>query len=459
MEGMLARAPRPEVTDPLSTPDPRWGLVKRAVASRHFAKSPLLSKFLLYVCDRALKGREEEISEHQIGVEVFGRPEDYDPGEDNIVRNYARQLRKRLSEYFADEGLQEPFRLEIPRGGYVPSFYPRGGFPTTYPRGGFPTTPPPAPDMPMGERPLDEAREPAVREPYAPASREAPRLPSWLRFVLLGVYSAALIGAGIYLAAHLPGSAIPQGASHQLWKELFSADSDTFVVPADAGFGILQNLGQKRLSLADYANGAYSTMPLPAMDPHNANDLRTQRYTSVVDLEIATALSHRPEVVAKRFILRFARDLRMDDLKQGSAILIGSAYSNPWAEVFQHSLNFRFDYKPEQHNSWIINQAPRPGEGTSYENNWDGPSHQTFAVVAFVPNLNGSGHVLLIQGLDMAATQAAAEFVCRDADMAPILQKATRPNGSLGPFEVLLQTTSIGANAPSARVVASRFPA
>lgn len=449
MEGMLARAPRPEVTATLPTPDPRWSLVQRVVASRHFAKSPLLSKFLLYVCDRTLKGREAEISEHQIGVVVFGRPENYDPGEDNIVRNYARQLRKRLSEYFADEGLQEPFQLEIPRGGYVPSFYPRGEFATTSPQL--------SPEITADERPLDEVRGPA--ELSALASPQSPRWPSWLRFLLLGAYSAGLIAAGVYLAARVPVSAKSQGASHRLWKELFSADSDTFVVPADAGFGILQNLGQKRLSLADYVDGAYSTTPLPAMDPHNANDLRTQRYTSVVDLEIATALSHRPEVVSKRFILRFARDLRMDDLKQGSAILIGSAYSNPWAEVFQHNLNFRFDYKPEQHNSWIINQAPGPGENASYENNWDGPSHQTFAVVAFVPNLNGSGHVLLIQGLDMAATQAAAEFVCRDADMAPILQKATRSNGTLGPFEVLLQTTSIGANAPSARVVASRFPA
>ena len=95
--------------------DPRWQLAQRIVASKSFAKSSLLSRFLLYVCNRTLNGRTEEISEQQIGVHVFGRRPQYNPAEDNIVRNYARQLRQRLDAYFEEEGKGEELRLTIPR--------------------------------------------------------------------------------------------------------------------------------------------------------------------------------------------------------------------------------------------------------------------------------------------------------------------------------------------------------
>jgi hypothetical protein len=101
---------------------PRWVVSCRVVAGRHFAKSTSLSKFLLYVVNETLEGRQDEITEHQIGVQVFGRSANYLTAEDNIVRNYARQLRKRLAEHFAGDGSSESLRIEIPSGGYIPAF-------------------------------------------------------------------------------------------------------------------------------------------------------------------------------------------------------------------------------------------------------------------------------------------------------------------------------------------------
>src|SRR5260370_22683349 len=80
--------------------DPRWALVLRVIESQLFAKSPLLTKFLLFICERSLLGAEEELNEHNIGVTVFRRRPGYKTSEDNIVRNYARQLRQRLDQYF-----------------------------------------------------------------------------------------------------------------------------------------------------------------------------------------------------------------------------------------------------------------------------------------------------------------------------------------------------------------------
>lgn len=427
-----------ESAPPSHIADSRWKLVRRVAGSRQFAKAPLLSKFLIYVCDRTLEGKQTKISEYQIGVEVFGRPAGYSPSEDNIVRNYARQLRKRLAEHFATDGCDEILRIEIPLGGYVPVFVPQSeaAAPSS---AGHPN------DLSM----------PVIHP--VPSLKPTNAVWSWRRAAFLFFYSVLLAVLVAHLTSRIEARKATSGPTHILWSQLFSAEMDTFVVPADSGFGILQNLSKKRLSLADYVNGRYATLALPHMDVHDANDLYTQRYTSVVDLEIASSLSRLPEVVPGRLILRFARELHMDDLKRGNVVLIGSTYSNPWAEVFQRNLNFQFDYRPDLNDSWILNQTPKPGEAKSYENNWDGPSHQTYAVIAFLPNLNSNGRVLLIQGLDMAGTQAAAELLFHESAIGPILSQAALPSGVLRSFEVLLQTTSIGSNAPSARIIATRF--
>src|ERR1700761_8962501 len=114
--------PLDEAITPVDMQDARWQLTLRIAASGLLGRSGLLSEFLLYIVDRSVRGLYSEITEQRIGVCVFGRAEDYDPNDDNIVRSYARKLRKRIDEYFASEGSAETLRLEIPRGGYSPIF-------------------------------------------------------------------------------------------------------------------------------------------------------------------------------------------------------------------------------------------------------------------------------------------------------------------------------------------------
>src|SRR5262245_13329042 len=102
--------------------DPRWVLTQRIISSPHFVKSSRLQDFLLYVCRCALENRLDEISEQRIGERVFERAPDYNPNDDNIVRSQARLLRRKLEDYFASEGEQEPVILRIPKGGSSPEF-------------------------------------------------------------------------------------------------------------------------------------------------------------------------------------------------------------------------------------------------------------------------------------------------------------------------------------------------
>src|ERR1700678_2020816 len=54
-----------------------WQLTHRIARSKLFAKSDLLQKFLLHVCELTLRGLEHEITEQRIGTQVFHRPADY----------------------------------------------------------------------------------------------------------------------------------------------------------------------------------------------------------------------------------------------------------------------------------------------------------------------------------------------------------------------------------------------
>ena len=82
-------------------------------------------RFLTHIVEQTLAGQTDGIKELVLGIEVFDRPADFDPKIDTIVRVEAGRLRKRLEEYYADEGAAAVLRIEVPQGSYVPQFQPR----------------------------------------------------------------------------------------------------------------------------------------------------------------------------------------------------------------------------------------------------------------------------------------------------------------------------------------------
>ena len=91
------------------------------MAWRGFAAAPRLAAFLRFIVEETLEGRGGQIKETTIAVRVFGRPPDFDPRLDSVVRAQATLLRRRLREYYLDSP-QEAVVIEIPRGAYVPVF-------------------------------------------------------------------------------------------------------------------------------------------------------------------------------------------------------------------------------------------------------------------------------------------------------------------------------------------------
>ena len=92
------------------------------LASETFVNSSRLSRFLRYVVEQTLDGRGERLKEYQIGVDVFERSRDYDQRTDPVVRVEARQLRFKLSEYYAGLGANDEVVISLPKGGYTARF-------------------------------------------------------------------------------------------------------------------------------------------------------------------------------------------------------------------------------------------------------------------------------------------------------------------------------------------------
>ena len=56
-----------------------WRELERILASPGFVRNERLSRFLRFVVERHLDGRDEELKESLIGIEVFGRSPGYGP--------------------------------------------------------------------------------------------------------------------------------------------------------------------------------------------------------------------------------------------------------------------------------------------------------------------------------------------------------------------------------------------
>lgn len=95
---------------------------ERILASSYFSRSPTLSRFLQFVVELTLAGKEQELKEYRLGTDVFGRAADFDPRVDPIVRIQAAKLRSRLAEYYTGPGADADVVISIPKGGYIPAF-------------------------------------------------------------------------------------------------------------------------------------------------------------------------------------------------------------------------------------------------------------------------------------------------------------------------------------------------
>ena len=79
--------------------------LKRICTSRVFTNHLKLAEFLDVLVKAELT--HKELSEHELGVIVFGKPGVWNPIYEGVVRENTRRLRKHLQEYYLREGADD----------------------------------------------------------------------------------------------------------------------------------------------------------------------------------------------------------------------------------------------------------------------------------------------------------------------------------------------------------------
>jgi hypothetical protein len=105
-----------------------------------FQRAPNLVRILTYICQKHFQSESANLKEYNIAVEALGRPPDFDPQADAIVRVDAHLLRKRLHLYYEHEGMHHDLQIVLPSGRYAPEFV-RNGHPRPNSKGATGTDP------------------------------------------------------------------------------------------------------------------------------------------------------------------------------------------------------------------------------------------------------------------------------------------------------------------------------
>ncbi|SDE90298.1 hypothetical protein [Terriglobus roseus] len=435
--------------------DPRWLLVRRIARSNTFARADRLSKLLLYVCRMHLSGRDSEVNEQRIGIDVFRRSPSFDSGADTIVRTHATRLRQKLELYFSTEGADEAVRLEIPRGGYVPRFVEH--------------VPPTVPANILSQPSEESVSQPVLPLHLPPNAAPESRNPFvWaMGGLLAGLLAALMIAVVLVRSGHtsaLFGSqktSVQTTAERRFWNGLLQGSERSYVVVGDSGLVLYQTFARREITLSDYIAGRYRR-PEEKNEVAAANvwenDLPARRYTSVADLNLAVRFTHLPQWEDQRTEVVFARDLRPVDAAKSNLILIGSRVANPWVSLVDSSMNFTLEPSGDGRFAFR-NRHPLKGEQLTYapsDTNSGTTDSSVYALVYYRPESDGVKKILLLSGLWQSGTEAAGKYVLTDPQFAAYLSKIERPDGTFPQFELLVRVHSVAGNAFASSIIASR---
>ena len=453
--------------------DQRQALVDRVASSVELRRAARLRAFLLYVCERTLKGGAAVIHEQEIGSAVFERPEGYDTSIDNIVRVNATELRKRLEHFFATEGRNEEIILEIQRGIYTPTFYRRTVAEIVDPT---------VPEAPGDEAALLGAQaqtgdaetafpasipatvgpnfESATQNPLNVENRNLVRI--WQALCGLLLIACGALAWQVHAVAVKVRPLPRDPALRAFWGGFLDSGNNTDILLADTSFALAEDIMRRKIALSDYLDYNYKHMAedpaLPEVERYDLARVLERNNGSIADFQVATQILALDKD-RNRFTLQFSRSYSPEAAKLHSLILIGSRQSNPWVSLFVDNMNFDLEYDPAARRPYVVNRKPQAGEALQYPS-LEGakPTGTGYAVIAFMPDLSGKGRTLIIEGTDSQATGAAGDFITSEDSLTQLEKRF--PPGTMPYFEILLRTVQLSGTPLSGEVIASRiYPA
>jgi serine/threonine-protein kinase len=101
--------------------------LEKVLSSAAFRRAERSTALLRFIVAQALQGNADRLKEYTLGAEGLGRGESFDPRADPVVRAEVSRLRARLDQYYETSGRDDPVLIALPKGTYVPRFFPNTG--------------------------------------------------------------------------------------------------------------------------------------------------------------------------------------------------------------------------------------------------------------------------------------------------------------------------------------------
>ena len=436
-------------------------LADRIVSSSVICKSARLRDLFVYLCNRVLLESADDIHELELGHKVFGRPEHYDTAADNIVRVHASILRKRLAEYFQTEGTNETLIIEIPKGNYAPIFRKRD-LHTVIDSGG-------------DKKQVDSLAalhiaEPAggpVHPPFSAPAQPASSMWRTFSFVLGGLAGllAILFALQLVQSTNQRHHKLIAGDTVRLfWSGLFQQKAPTSVVLDDASLDFYQEATGHSIALTEYFDRSYlhpleEAAAAAHLDPKLAHSFLLRRQSNFADVNLIEKFSQTAQALETNANIFFARDFSFRQARSGNTILLGTRQSNPWIQSFDSYLAVRWKFDPTLESYYPLNSTDSSEADKVHVSASDTKAHESYASVAFLPNLAGTGNVLIVSGTGGASVTSALDFLNDDASMSQLRSRiASQKKDAFPYFEILLRIEK-GGNLPrSVTIVMARTP-
>jgi hypothetical protein len=391
--------------------------VARLTAHPLFHGAESLCKLLRYLAEHSIDNPGVPLKEYQIATEVFGRPPDFDPRIDSIVRVQTGRLRSKLAEYYSGDGAEDPIVLEIPKGSYSLAVRHRA--------------------IPHRSQ---TANGDALRYP-----RPVPHM-AWLLL-------ATGLGAGLLVALLIAPVVSPRWRSSEapplapelqrFWSAFTEGPEPPLVVFSNAEFVGRPETGMRyfdpardaREDILDHYTGVGEVMAVHELD------------------RVFTALRHPVRVKRGRL-------LTWDEARNVDLIFIGSPSENLSLRELPNTQNFVFELlktPARPYDLAIVNRNPRPGERTAYSASGSLPVTEDYSIVSLLPGLVPARKVLVLAGTTTLGTQAAVEYVCRSVKLQELFTKLNlRGEDRIPDFEAVLQVKISGGVPVQSRIVALR---
>ncbi len=369
------------------------------VSSHHFRGSKRYPAMLKYVVFAAIDGHASDLKERTLGVEVFGRDPDYDTNADPVVRISAGEVRKRIAQFYHENGHGAKLEIELPLGSYAPEFRLRE----------------PEPPGAVAERDIEEVA--------STASRLHKSLHRY-RIVAFGAIAVLAVTAAFGIYAYRKAALLKNNSTDELWQPMLKSPEPVLVVVGTGHDAEQLSPELAETTFFDRITGPY----------HH------------VSVATATTLANVAAVLRQRgtaFEIKEDNETSLTDMHSRTIILIG-ATNNAWTMRLVSPLRFRFlpgpkaqvqDTKNLQNTDWSVDfLKPYGSISTDY------------AIVARYRDPTTEGPVMVVAGLGPFGTEAGGAFVATPQYLDQVAKQLPRGWENMN-IEMVLRTEVIDGKA------------